>query len=451
LASEEKPSKGPTEKSDEKRNAETKTQPNGESPEEDNAEQPSDARLRDIRAGKVHSQWMFDIADLLKPLLKGETAEERLAGALPLAALGRDKLAIPVLMAVLKSDVQLFRQISQVLPSLLWPDRLELFNQLVKAAADMDDLSVAASSMVSARDRRAFDSLWALLARKDANAHLASVLKSSISQLYFSDHYYSPERAPLGDRKSAIADMIPRAKSGPKWQRLVALSILLKIARDDVEEIAKTAVTDKAADPDFRADMFRILLFSQSRIEGRKTAIGGLSSENTSVRQRALSYLAKGASSLSNLGDQEFSLDVPDTLSVSRSSGQPIIPEAPEGLTAAVLQPLLQTDDAEIAAYAAYLLILLDESEDLAPLIDFWRNHAREDESWTRLVYRVIAYLDDSSRMATLESIYDDDISKQQYRTNQSDFYWTIRIMTGPKILALRKRIRDEVGMDSLR
>ena len=53
---------------------------------------------------------MFEIADFLKPLLLGETAEERLAGALPLAALGHDTLAIPVLMAVLKSDVRLFRQ-----------------------------------------------------------------------------------------------------------------------------------------------------------------------------------------------------------------------------------------------------------------------------------------------------------------------------------------------------
>ena len=170
-----------------------------------------------------------------------------------------------------------------------------------------------------------------------------------------------------------------------------------------------------------------------------------------SVRKRAIFYLAKGANSLSNLGDEEFSLGLPDTLSVSRNSGQPIIPEAPEGLTAAVLQPLRTADDSEIAAYAAYLLILLDESEDLAPLIDYWRKHARNDEPWTRLVYRAIAYLDDSSRFATLESIYDDDISKKQYHSNQSDFYWTIRIMTGPRILALRKRIRDEVGIDRLR
>ena len=32
-----------------------------------------------------------------------------------------------------------------------------------------------------------------------------------------------------------------------------------------------------------------------------------------------------------------------------------------------------------------------------------------------------------------------------------SDFYWTIRIMSGPEILKFRKQIRDEVGMENLR
>jgi hypothetical protein len=30
------------------------------------------------------------------------------------------------------------------------------------------------------------------------------------------------------------------------------------------------------------------------------------------------------------------------------------------------------------------------------------------------------------------------------------DFYWTIRTMTGPQILALRKKIREEVGIAHL-
>jgi len=31
------------------------------------------------------------------------------------------------------------------------------------------------------------------------------------------------------------------------------------------------------------------------------------------------------------------------------------------------------------------------------------------------------------------------------------NFYWSIRAMHGPEILKLRKRIRDEVGMEMLK
>ena len=31
------------------------------------------------------------------------------------------------------------------------------------------------------------------------------------------------------------------------------------------------------------------------------------------------------------------------------------------------------------------------------------------------------------------------------------EFYWTIRFMTGPEVLKLRKEIRDQVGMAALR
>jgi hypothetical protein len=50
-------------------------------------------------------------------------------------------------------------------------------------------------------------------------------------------------------------------------------------------------------------------------------------------------------------------------------------------------------------------------------------------------------------------------VLEEIYRTYQPDedayrireFYWTIRSMTGPSVLQLRKRIRDEVGMERLR
>ena len=43
------------------------------------------------------------------------------------------------------------------------------------------------------------------------------------------------------------------------------------------------------------------------------------------------------------------------------------------------------------------------------------------------------------------------EIYKDRDRLDVRDFYWTIRGMTGPEILAFRKQIRDEIGMDQLR
>ena len=53
--------------------------------------------------------------------------------------------------------------------------------------------------------------------------------------------------------------------------------------------------------------------------------------------------------------------------------------------------------------------------------------------------------MDDSSQIPVLRRIY---AGLGQYEV--SEFYWTIRIMTGPEMLKFRKQIRDEVGMSQL-
>ena len=52
---------------------------------------------------------------------------------------------------------------------------------------------------------------------------------------------------------------------------------------------------------------------------------------------------------------------------------------------------------------------------------------------------------------ALLKLIYEKNIDKEGYRSEVPKFYWTIRIMSGRKIVTLRKQIRDEVGMVQLR
>ncbi|HOQ88412.1 MAG TPA: hypothetical protein PLQ89_22135, partial [Phycisphaerae bacterium] len=104
--------------------------------------------------------------------------------------------------------------------------------------------------------------------------------------------------------------------------------------------------------------------------------------------------------------------------------------------------------DPRAAARAAYLLATLKDSAGLDTLIRYWREQARDDHAVRRMVYRAITALNDDSRTAVLEEVYR-TYAKDDYWLR--DFYWTIRSMSGPNVLALRKQIRDEVGMESLR
>jgi hypothetical protein len=94
-----------------------------------------------------------------------------------------------------------------------------------------------------------------------------------------------------------------------------------------------------------------------------------------------------------------------------------------------------------------YLLALMGDRSGMDSLLDYWRNN-REDQSAQRLVYRAAAALRADDMVPVLEEIYA-GYAKQPYYVRE--FYWTIRLIGGEGALKLRKRIRDEVGMQQLR
>lgn len=410
----------------------------------------SERQLLSIRAGKVFPEWMHQTAELLQPMLAADSIEERFAGAAALAALGHDAEALPVIEQVLESPEPHVRfKPADVLPWLLWDDRLALFNKLVDSASDVDQLATIADALIEVEDKRALDPLWMLASREDAGKELAGVLVGVLRGVYFPDNRYYPKEAPLSRRKRAAADLIPRAESGPMWQRLVALVMLLDADPDEAARMSKRIV-DESADGELSADAFEILLKAESSTESKRTAVAALSSEIPRVRKRALAYLATDERSLSFF-DDEMSWAYDWRYGNRTGGGKPIIPEPPDGLNTELLEPFRNSNDPEFAAYVQYFLILFDETDDLAPLIAYWQDGRKSNSGWTKLVYRAIAYLDDATQVPLLEEIYEKHIDKHSYDSDVGDFYWTIRIMTGPRVLALRKKIRNEVGMDQLR
>jgi hypothetical protein len=81
-------------------------------------------------------------------------------------------------------------------------------------------------------------------------------------------------------------------------------------------------------------------------------------------------------------------------------------------------------------------------------LLDYWKQMKSDDE-WNKLAYEAISAGDDAKYVPILEQIYETFHKEESHLMR--DFYWSIRTMHGPEILKLRKRIRDEVGMDQLR
>jgi hypothetical protein len=162
----------------------------------------------------------------------------------------------------------------------------------------------------------------------------------------------------------------------------------------------------------------------------------------------ALAFLALGQTGIAYLHGSEFQAPVQYTAVMFGLDGAPYQPPSvPEGLDIDLMRRLAGGDDAEAAAYAAYLLALAGHGDSLDKLVAWWRDNRNQAHLWNPLVYQAVAALDDAGRVPLLEEIYE----SMQGSYDVRNFYWSIRAMHGPEILKLRKRIRDEVGMEMLK
>jgi hypothetical protein len=129
------------------------------------------------------------------------------------------------------------------------------------------------------------------------------------------------------------------------------------------------------------------------------------------------------------------------------TGGQPLQVEPPADLPVAALQTVMDGPDEKLGAMAGYLLALSGSKDGYHKLEAYWRAHGDEGGMWERLMWRAITVQNDDSLTPILEEIYG-KLGAQNYFVRE--FYWTIRGIKGPQILKLRKRIRDEVGMERL-
>lgn len=323
-----------------------------------------------------------------------------------------------------------------------------MFDALVEACGGTQDLGAVMEVLVEVRDPRAADMVWSVLAREDIEADVLSLAVDSLNQAYFGNkYYYDVDQLPRNERAAASAAAKQHLETGSEYEQFAALALLTKSAPQDLPAAAKTIRSDPAASAALRHDALQFQLGTTSRNDARETAIEVIQSGADVDRRLALQFLAEGPQELSRFrGNVYIQLES----SIHYYSADQVDLTPPKGLEAAQLRPLVASDDSDTAAYASYFLALLenDGTGDLDRLIEQWQASKASRSAWRKLVYRAIAARNEGTKTDVLTQIYE---SFNGNRWEVREFYWTIRSMTGSEVLQLRKRIRDEVGMDELR
>jgi hypothetical protein len=345
--------------------------------------------------------------------------------------------------------------LSAALPWLLAADREKVLAKMLEQAAAPDDLTVIAQALSEIRSPRAEEALWNLLSHPAATLATADSIKSSLMITYFPRHYYNLEQAPARDRKRAIAAATARARSAERRVRLVGLAMLITLEQETAAEIARSLLGDEKAQPDERTDALRVVLLGLPEAEAVRSALKHLASDSSARQRLALAYLTGDLHRLQSVGDGALTLSADQYAHYGGRGeavavGEPIVPEPPAGLAVEPLLPLLEADDLRTAAQAGYLVALLGRPEGLPPLLAFWQAKAAADPGWMRMVYRAIVVLNDGSKIGALREIYN-RLHNDDNFSYLPEFYWTIRSMTAPEVLALRKTMRDEVGVEQLK
>ncbi|MBI1249390.1 hypothetical protein GC197_16315 [bacterium] len=404
--------------------------------------------LAEFAAGKNRAPYYDNLIDPLEEMLDSSDPKEQLAAALPLVALGKSEQALPVIEAIVDKDPLQLTKAGHVLPWVPWKQRQKLFERFLQQATNKKQKGYLAMSLVDAVDRRATRLLWPLL-KDETDADFASMISRALSSAYNGHHYWSDDEMPADAKAWILADAPERAKNGSELEALVGLLQYAQIDKAATAQLALEITNDEMRPETLKRDAYQVALVLSEGKEKAKIAESGIAS-NYADRQRLgiISLVSNGNYELRYIREEFYISTSSTTYYESSSDRGPIIPEPPAGISAEAVAPLLEHEDLMVRAYAGYVLTMFGKREGLAPLLKYWQEKQNDypSDDLKKLVYRAIAKLNASEHVDVLRQIYEtlDDYEK-------SEFYWTIRIMSGEEVLRLRKDIRDTYGIENLR
>jgi HEAT repeat protein len=417
--------------------------------ERDKEEGDWDRWLKAFRDGKDRPAWTQKNVPLLEKMLSAESPEERAAAATALAALGKTDRALGALLEAARVEAKYFTPAAESLPWLVWDERVDAFRKLRVLAGSETEIKRLMDDMLEVRDNRAIEAFWEILSDEKISPLMASAVAAGLADLYRGDANLDaplPVEPPYAKRLLAAAE--PRIASGGELQRLAALVVLANLLPDEAAKHAARMADDSRLSEQLRDDAFQIALaIDPDKKTRNRTAVAALSGGDKQRKNIALGALVENARQLQTVREN-FSLRIrADNAQIStRSDGEPIVHKPPAELDAKNIEPLLADDDRRTAAYAGYLLAVLGKPDGMDALLAYWKAQPKDDNA-ERLVYRAAASLDDEKYMSELREIF----GHLSGDGRVSEFYWTIRVMSGSESLKFRKEIRDQVGVERLR
>ena len=409
-----------------------------------------------VRGGEDRPKGLAELAPLLTSQLRAGDAAERLEAALALLVLDREKDALPVLLGAATADAHLVGRAARALPWLPWERRFDLYGKLLALGPEGEPLEDLVRHFAEVPDARAAAPLWELAGRDGITTETAEQIARSLAQVAQPGPRYGPR--PQGGDPTAVRKLVDEArahaKAGPEMRRLVALVVLAGQDRAAAAEAAAGVFTDADAPAALRRDALQVMLLTRPAAEATAAAVAALAHPDRGARRVAVQFLSLGAGSLQTLHERHIYLGVGnDTPPRTAGGTERYVPKVPAGLDRGTLRKLLRDPDPVTAAGAGYLLALLGDATGLPDLVRHWRESARDDGDWVRLVAAAVACLDDDANVPVLEEVYRELAAQDAERRDTTairDLYWIVRPMGGPNALRLRKTIRAEIGMGAL-
>ena len=277
----------------------------------------------------------------------------------------------------------------------------------------------------------------------DAQA-LAGGLDDGVSR----QRYYASSEVPASARRELAEAAKPRTAVGSDRQRLAALTLLAAASPDEAAEAAARLADDPKLGESLRTDAFQMQLLTQSG-KRRGTAAwprckGTDARSQETRREVSGSRAAIGLRSLQSGFYLYMAIRVFVLRPAVRATARRSFPKPPEGVEVEARPPAagrFRRRDGGLRRLSAGPARRARRHGAAAAVL---ARQQKSSSEWSKLVYRAIAVIDDPKYIPVLREIYG-KLDKYE----RDEFYWTIRIMSGPEILKFRKQVRDEMGTPS--